>query len=208
MNLIVNLTGLKTIAGLFAVAMPVLLVGCAPNSSPQAKTADGDSGVAIVPGETPSDAAKAKMLEAKEALFTTLSGRLMEAMGSEGPAAAIAVCQQEAPQIAAAVSEEQGLQIGRTGVRLRNPNNVPPAWAEPLVNSRTDTPAFVKLSNGDAAALLPIKLPAQCLMCHGPEEQIAPDVQAQLAKLYPNDQATGFKEGELRGWLWVELPNG
>jgi hypothetical protein len=35
--------------------------------------------------------------------------------------------------------------------------------------------------------------------------QIAPVIAEQLAKLYPDDQATGFLEGELRGWFWVEM---
>jgi hypothetical protein len=61
------------------------------------------------------------------------------------------------------------------------------------------------LDNGQAAALLPIKLQAQCLMCHGPAEKIPLEVKTQLAKLYPQDQATGFQEGDLRGWFWVEL---
>jgi hypothetical protein len=76
------------------------------------------------------------------------------------------------------------------------------------VEAKTDTPQFVKLSNGHSAALLPIKLQAQCLMCHGPEEQIVPEIKAQLAKLYPDDRATGFEEGELRGWFWIDLIEG
>jgi hypothetical protein len=36
-----------------------------------------------------------------------------------------------------------------------------------------------------------------CLVCHG--ENIAPNIQAKLAELYPNDKAIGFNVGELRG---------
>lgn len=118
------------------------------------------------------------------------------------------MCQQEAPKIANDVSEEQGLRIGRTGVRLRNPNNAAPQWATGLTQANTDTPTFATLSNGHAAALLPIKLQAQCVMCHGPKEQLAPVIQEQLSKLYPDDQATGFREGDLRGWFWIDLPYG
>jgi Protein of unknown function (DUF3365) len=164
--------------------------------------------VSIVSGEQPTQEQKDRMLAAKEALFAKLSGRLMEVMGKSGPAAAITVCQQEASEIANEVSTAQGLRIGRTGVRLRNPSNVAPEWASSLIEAKTDTPTFAKLTNGHAVALLPIKLQAQCLMCHGPKEQIAPIIQDQLTKLYPNDQATGFNEGELRGWFWIDLPNG
>ncbi len=186
----------------------LMSVGCQKAPTPIAADAIGNdtSTVSIVEGETPSDEQKQAMLAAKDALFEKLSGRLMEAMGSQGPAAAIAVCQKEAPQIAAEVSDGHGLKIGRTGVRLRNSNNQPPSWARAMTESKVDTPQFVSLTNGDAAALLPIKLQVQCLMCHGPEDQIAPVVSEQLTKLYPNDNATGFQEGELRGWFWIEKP--
>ncbi|MFN7177274.1 MAG: DUF3365 domain-containing protein, partial [Thermaurantiacus sp.] len=39
----------------------------------------------------------------------------------------------------------------------------------------------------------------QCLACHGPEEAIAPAVRAAIAERYPDDRATGFRAGELRG---------
>ncbi len=194
--------------GLLAVGW--LFVGCGRDRSeaPEGVQTPSAAAASIVPAETPSEAAKTKMLAAKEALFTKLSSRLMEAMSGPGPASAISVCQQEAPKIAATVGEEQGVRIGRTGVRLRNPKNAAPSWAESLVNERTETPTFVVLDNGDSAALLPIKLQGQCLMCHGPKEQIAPVIQDQLAKLYPNDEATGFQQDELRGWFWIELPPG
>ena len=193
---------------LAATLATMTLAGCQKETTPIAEHTAGDetSIVSVVVGETPSDDQKQAMLAAKDALFQKLSGRLMEAMSSQGPAAAIAVCQKEAPQIAADISESHGLKIGRIGVRLRNSNNQPPSWAKAMTDAKVDTPQFVTLTNGDAAALLPIKLQAQCLMCHGPTQQIAPVIQDQLVKLYPDDEATGFKEGELRGWFWIEKP--
>ena len=45
-----------------------------------------------------------------------------------------------------------------------------------------------------------------CDSCHGPADRIDPAVQAMLAVRYPGDRATGFVEGQLRGWFWVEVP--
>lgn len=189
------------------VGCALFATGCSPRNSVETQKPDAEGAAAtIVEGQSPSEASKAKIVAAKDALFTRLSGRLMEVMTSQGPAAAITVCQKEAPAIAKAVSDEQGLQIGRTGVRLRNQNNIAPTWAKELVRDKVDTPTFVTLNNGHSAALLPIKLQGQCLMCHGPKEQIAPVIQEQLTTLYPDDQATGFQEGELRGWFWIDLP--
>lgn len=193
---------------LASLVVTLLVGGCTPSDTASTAVDELDaSSVSIVAGEQPSQSQQDKMLAAKDALFTQLSGRLMETMGSAGPIAAISVCQRDAPEIAKSVSTEHGLQIGRTGVRLRNAENKPPVWAESLIASRTDTPTFATLSNGHVAALLPIKLQAQCLMCHGPNDQITPDIKAQLAKHYPNDEATGFQDGELRGWFWVEMEN-
>ena len=43
-----------------------------------------------------------------------------------------------------------------------------------------------------------------CLQCHG--EVLDPAVAGKIAELYPDDQATGFIDGDLRGVFWVEYP--
>jgi len=157
-------------------------------------------------GMSPAQAAQRDAaLAAREAMFTELKGRLMEVIGAEGPSAAIAVCAKEAPQIAADTAREHAVSIGRTSFRLRNPKNAPPQWATQLVADRVDKPTY--LSDGRTlAVLLPIRLEAQCLMCHGVKEAIPSVVGDAIAKHYPEDQATGFGEGDLRGWFWIEVP--
>jgi hypothetical protein len=199
---------LTSFAWLACLVTTCATVGCQNKNAVvnDVNTESDNAILTIVEGEQPTDEQQQSMLAAKETLFQKLSGRLMQAMGEQGPAAAIEVCQKEASKIATEVGDAAGLRIGRTGVRLRNQKNEPPEWAKPLTQQRIDTPTFVTLSNGDAAALLPIKLQGQCLMCHGPKEQIAPVISDQLAILYPQDQATGFQEGELRGWFWIQQP--
>ena len=130
----------------------------------------------------------------------------MEVMQAEGPVAAIGVCSQEAVTIAEAVGKEHGVEIGRTSFKLRNPANAPRDWVKPLVDKRVDTPQQVQLENGNLGALFPIRLNVKCLMCHGGPDDILDDVKPELAKRYPQDQATGFKQRDLRGWFWVEVP--
>lgn len=150
--------------------------------------------------------AKARAIAAKDTLFAELSGRLMEVMQAEGPVKAIEVCSKEANEIAQSVSKEQDVRIGRTSLKLRNPKNKPPEWARKLFVQKAREPQFTYIDSETVGALLPIKLQAKCLMCHGPADSLVPGVPEQLAKLYPNDQATGFSEGDLRGWFWVEVP--
>ena len=150
-------------------------------------------------------AQREKALAARDAMFTSLKGRLMEVIGSEGPAAAIAVCAKEAPQIAEQISQAHGLEIRRTSFRLRNTDNAPPTWSTQLVADRVSEPTYLT-QDGKLAALLPIRIQAPCLVCHGSEDTIPTPVREALSEHYPKDQATGFQDGDLRGWFSVEVP--
>lgn len=154
--------------------------------------------------------AQAEQQQRAQNAVQTMAGRLMgelsTAMDEGGPDAAIEVCSVRAPEISAAVGNEFGLHVGRTSFRLRNQSNVPPAWAEPLVEARVEEPIWLVGPDGELAGMMPIRLRAECTMCHGPREQIADEVHAKIQDFYPEDEAIGFTEGELRGWFWVQAP--
>jgi len=188
------------------VATLVLLLFVVPACRQPPQETDASWTVVAAGGMTPEQMIQRdKALAARDAMFASLKGRLMEVMGSEGPVAAISVCAKEAPQIAAQISEAHGLRIGRTSFRLRNAQNLPPSWAKQLVADRVAEPRFLT-QQGRLAALLPIRMQAPCLMCHAAEDTIPPSVKDAIAEHYPTDQATGFQEGELRGWFHVEVP--
>jgi hypothetical protein len=113
-----------------------------------------------------------------------------------------------APTVAAQISEQYGLKIGRTSHKLRNPANAPPEWARGSVADQVADPTFLAGPNGEMGALLPIRLKAECQMCHGPAEMIDDEVQTAISEAYPEDEAVGFGEDDLRGWFWVETPPG
>ncbi len=145
---------------------------------------------------------------ATKALQQRLSRRLMEEM-ADGPNA-VKVCREEAPAIAADVSTMQGLAVGRTSHRLRNLANAPRPWATPYVAAAAGKPSAdvkaVVVDLGDRLGYLrPIGLAGGCLKCHGTAEGLSPGVRAALAGAYPGDRATGFAEGDLRGWFWAEV---
>jgi rubrerythrin len=145
---------------------------------------------------------------AQQALFASLFAELSTAMGEGGPPAAIDVCATRAPVIAKEVSAERGVRIGRTSFKLRNPKNAPPVWADLVLDERPEEPAYFADRSGRLGALAPIRLAASCLQCHGSNDDIATATRAALANRYKADQATGFAEGGLRGWFWVEVPKG
>jgi hypothetical protein len=127
---------------------------------------------------------------------------------ADGPVAAIAACSIEAPRIAAAASRD-GVRVGRASHRLRNPANAPPTWVAPILAAYVDDPTdveprTVELDEGRNGYVEPIVMQPVCSTCHG--KSIGPEIAARLDELYPEDHATGFDVGELRGVFWVEYP--
>ena len=113
--------------------------------------------------------AYAPAIETKDALAIRLMAALGEAIGtpldqaegrSTGPAGAVDVRRREAPRIAAEVARERGVRIGRTGVRLRNPSNAPPAWAASLLADQPAAPQAARSPDGTLGVVLPIRLAA------------------------------------------------
>lgn len=143
---------------------------------------------------------------ATNAMASELMGELMAALDSDDPTAGITVCGAKAPEIAAHIARDYGVEIGRTSHKLRNPANTPPQWAETIVGDQLGQPHFLAGPNGEFGALLPIRLKAECQMCHGAPENIDETILTALAEHYPEDAATGFAEGDLRGWFWIEAP--
>lgn len=163
------------------------------------------------PASEPADQARAAMTEFGQ----RLRARLVATMQAEGPVAAIAVCQDEAPVIAREVGAKHGVTLGRTALAVRNPRNQPTVWQMPLLE-RFDTawrageqPLEEALPppSGSSAPyrhVRAIRVEGPCLVCHG--EQLSEAVTAALAERYPLDFATGYREGDFRGLMWAEVP--
>jgi hypothetical protein len=194
------------------VAVCLALVGCArPAEEPvvveETTVVEWEK---VLPGlmtET-QKAQQELILTATNALAAELMGELTAALDAGDASAAIAVCREKAPTVAAHVTELYGLEIGRTSHRLRDPANVAPSWADAYVADLVEDPTYVVGPNGELGALLPIKLRAECQMCHGSADEIDEEIMAALAEHYPDDQALDFAEGDLRGWFWVEAMPG
>lgn len=135
-----------------------------------------------------------------------LKSALISGMES-GPVAAISACRTEAPLIATGLSID-GVVMGRSSHKLRNPENVVPEWAVPLLEAyvagtQTD-PVAVQLADDRFGYMEPIMIQPMCLNCHG--AQLHTDIAATIDELYPDDEATGFSTGDFRGVFWVEFP--
>jgi hypothetical protein len=136
---------------------------------------------------------------------------LTSALDRGGPAFAIQSCHIDAIGAIRRIERREGIAAGRTSDRLRSPTNAPRPWAAPLVEANAgrlarDVAGFV-VDLGDVVGVLrPIAERPMCASCHGPAGKIEPVVSAAVKQRYPVDRATGFAEGEIRGWFWVEMP--
>ena len=146
-----------------------------------------------------------------------LKGELKGAMKADGPVNAINVCKEKAPAIAASLSEKHGWDIARTSLKTRNSANAPDAWESKILNEfearKAKGEAVKPMAHFEAVEndgkknfrfMKAIPTGEVCLKCHGSE--IKPGIKAKLQELYPNDKATGFKLGDIRGAFTITQP--
>jgi len=110
-----------------------------------------------------------------------------------------------------------GNDIRRVSLRRRNPANEPDAYERRVLDSFERLPAdarpgaeswrLVREDGGEALRYLkPLVANAMCLTCHGEITEIPPTVRAVIAREYPDDRATGFSVGDVRGAVSVRVP--
>lgn len=146
-----------------------------------------------------------------------LVGRLTSVISQSGPAEAIRVCQEEAPKMAQAASEKTGWQIRRVSLKNRNPKAVPDAWEQDTLalfdrqQAQGTDPAelerwTVSTENGTTVRRYMKALPTAslCIQCHGSADKLGPGVAERLGALYPQDKATGYTVGQIRGAMTLK----
>lgn len=154
-------------------------------------------------------------------LLNQLGGKLKAAMSTDGPIAAVSVCKEVAPAIAKDLSARHGAQVTRVGTRVRNPAmGVPNAWQKAALAdfdtriASGDKPAdmeYWSVANGangkpELRYAKAIAVQPMCVTCHGSKDDIPPALAEKIRLEYPDDQATGYSVGKLRGAVVVTRP--
>lgn len=162
------------------------------------------------------NAAEAKEIVKKFA--SNLQGELQAGIQAGGPVKAIEVCQKRAPAIAEDLSRESGWSVGRTSLKLRNPDrNAPDDWERAVLQQFDERQAAGEdvgamahaevVETGDGRVFRFMKaIPTGdiCLACHG--EQITTEVAEAVDAAYPKDQARGYRPGQVRGAFTLSKP--
>ena len=133
----------------------------------------------------------------------TLLSNVSREMQKGGPANAIDFCHLNATSLTDSLSKIHVATISRIAEKNRNPENLASAFEVSIMNelfaeNRNDT---VIKSDGQFIYYKNIKLGMPtCLKCHGDVvSEIGDSTYALIQDRYPNDKATYFKMGDLRG---------
>lgn len=170
-----------------------------------------------VPAVFPAFADEAGLLAEARKAAGILPPKLVAALNDEieksGPEGAVPVCKDMAPKMAKEVAASTGWQLKRVSLKARNEQRATPdAWEKAALDefdrraAAGEDPASLEkgelVQEGSAriyryAKALPVQ--ALCLNCHGAVEQLTPAVKARIGEHYPNDRATGYSTGQIRG---------
>lgn len=139
-----------------------------------------------------------------------LKPELQKSMKSGGPVASVEFCHARAPEIAQSVAEKSGWSVNRVSLKPRGATAQPDSWetevlkrfeAEKLAGKEVKTMEFSEVVHeADKSTfryMKPLGTAEVCLVCHG--TNISEPVKQAIAKYYPEDMATDFKKGDIRG---------
>jgi len=149
-----------------------------------------------------------------EESFKALSGELMGALQEGGVQNAIGYCHLHANPITDSLSEAHDVVISRLSYKSRNPGNKPgesdllviASYHGQLAEGRELRPHLEK-TGADMIYYAPIVIqnPA-CLLCHGePGNTMDQENYEFILERYPDDLATGYQLGDLRGIWKIEF---
>lgn len=175
---------------------------------------------AIAPDSYAADDYAAELAASRETVkefMQTLKKELQAGMQEGGPINAVSVCNLTAPAIASTYSARNGWEVGRTSLKLRNPDNAPDTWERSVLESFEERKRagedpmkmefYEAVRQDDSRKFRYMKaIPTArlCLACHG--EQVDSVTRTRLEKLYPYDQAMGYREGDIRGAFSITQP--
>ena len=139
-----------------------------------------------------------------------LGKNLIKAIEEKGTIGAVEFCNIKAMKLTDSMSLIHKAIIKRVSDKPRNQNNLAnnkelgyiDTFKMQVESKVMEFDPIVEEINGEVNFYYPITTNAMCLQCHGkPNEQIATETLTALKRLYPDDKATGYDIGQVRG-IW------
>ena len=153
---------------------------------------------------------------AADELTETIRGLLQQELQRGGYDGAVRVCSEAAQRLTREYRATSGHDVRRVSLKPRNPADAPDAFERGVLeeferqraSGRLPIEHFEVRREGGRDTLRymrPLVAAALCLNCHGRPEDIPPAVSALLKEKYPDDPATGYQAGDVRGAVSVAV---
>ncbi len=209
---------------IFSLLVTILISSCHNQNQKKEKTQKKEyTPVAIHPDKVTNivldDSIRNMLLERGRELAgitqLKLKQELRKAIKQGGILNAISFCNKRAMEITDSISLAEKVYIKRLAKKYRNPVNdmsedESKIYKAYIINhlSKKWSPAMITWNKkGQPVYYNPIVVDALCLKCHGaPGTDIKPEVAEKIAELYPDDKATNFRAGDLRGMWSITFP--
>jgi len=158
--------------------------------------------------------------EGTQPLLQKVVGTVKESLNKSTPHETVDTCREKLPGMVKETREKTGWNIRRVSLKTRNAERgTPDEWEAKVLTDfdrraaagekreQLEVGEIVQAPEGRVFRYMKA-LPVQeaCLTCHGDAAKLTPELKAKLATLYPNDQATGYELGQIRGALTVKRP--
>lgn len=147
-------------------------------------------------------------------LMTKLSSELSHEIKNNGLLSAAKFCNSNALTLTEEVNlhQVQGISVKRISLKERNSANRPKADEAAVLKSmqkmlnKKELPEYIVEQEGKTYKYYkPLVIKKEvCLKCHG-DINTSPELDAFIKEAYPDDKATGYKMGDLRGAILVEI---
>lgn len=151
--------------------------------------------------------------KAASALIQNLGSELKAKMLTAGPVEAVKFCSNNALSLTEQTGIKEGVKIKRVTLNERNPVNAPSSqertlleeWTAKVQKGENIQPRLVQNKKDEYTYYKPLIINNDvCLKCHGTLDEQSP-LAKTIKETYPNDRATGYKMGDLRGMIAVTI---
>lgn len=169
------------------------------------------------PAENIKDKHRQELQTIADEFQINLKNILGKELQINGVVSALSVCSDTAQMLTQNYSLSQQVDIKRVSLKNRNPINKPDAFeqkilekfeSQHLAGKLTDSTIYIDITRENNKEFIrfmkPIFVQPPCLLCHGDDISVAPEISVILNHKYPYDKARNYKTGDLRGAVSIK----
>lgn len=170
----------------------------------------------MAPSESLTQKALTEARQTSKTLGMRLKKVLLQELKAGGFENAAGACAESAQAICKEVAAQTGHDVRRVSLGYRNPADIPDDYErakleefDRLNQQKKLATEYYEIVRQDGQAYLrylkPLTTSGMCLKCHGDVDDLSAEVKTILNEKYPEDKATGYHKGDVRGAISVRI---